>query len=58
MDEKKLEDILVLTPEALEQISGGVVTDRAETLLNALIIAMKKDPAAEDVAEYVKAHWD
>ena len=23
-----------------------------------LIIALKKDPAAEDVAEYVKAHWD
>ena len=84
MDEKKLEDILELTPELLEQISGGVVTDKAETVLNALIIALKKDPTAEhtpeemiefvttslmdkvnfegvtaeDVADYVKAHWD
>ena len=89
MDEKKkLEDILELTPDMLEQISGGVMTDRADEMLNALIIALKKDQeknpekehtpdeliefvtghlldnvnfegvTAEDVADYVNAHWN
>ncbi|MBO7666928.1 MAG: hypothetical protein J6T26_00550 [Firmicutes bacterium] len=40
---KHLEDILELTPDMLEQISGGAVTDRAQIILDALIKALKKD---------------
>ena len=50
-ENKEIDKILKLTPEMLEQITGGVMTDRAETLLNALIIALKKDTAAAHTPE-------
>ena len=49
--ESDLDKIFELTPELLEQVSGGVVTERAETVLNALIFALKKDTAAEHTPE-------
>ena len=55
-----LEHILELTPEMLEHISGGVMTERAELVLNALIKALKKDTAAEhtpeEMIEFVTGH--
>lgn len=47
IDNKKLESILELTPDMLEQVSGGVMTDRAETVLNAMIKALKKSTEEE-----------
>ena len=83
-ENKSLESLFELTPEMLDQISGGVMTDKAETVISALINAVKtlgspeetpesitefittklldninfEGVTAEDVAEYVKAHWD
>ena len=56
-ENNNLESILELTPEMLEQISGGVMTDRAELVLNALIVALKKDETTvhtpESLVEFV-----
>ena len=50
-EKKKPEDILELTPEMLEQIAGGAMTEKADLVLNALIVALKKDTAAEHTPE-------
>ena len=56
-ENKKPENILALSPEMLEQVAGGVMTDRAEVVLDALIKALKKDTAAvhtpEETIEFV-----
>jgi hypothetical protein len=44
---KNLESILQLTPDMLEQISGGVMTESGEKVLNALIVALKNDTEKE-----------
>ena len=59
MDAKDLieKGIMELDAEELGAVSGGVMTDRAETVLNALITALKKDTTAErtpdDVISFV-----
>ena len=40
-----------LTPEMLEQVTGGVVSDKAETVMSALIKALKKDTTAVHTRE-------
>ena len=49
MDAKELieKGIMELGAEELGAVSGGVMTDRAETVLNALSTALKKDTSAE-----------
>ena len=60
-DSKKSEDILELTPELLEQVSGGVMNDKAEELMGALIKALKNDTKKEhdqqEMIDFVIEHW-
>ena len=52
MSGNKLMDIIrELTPEMLENIVGGVVTDKAENVMLALIKALKNDPTTEHTAD-------
>lgn len=50
-EDKNLESFLELTPDMLEQVSGGTMTERAEIVLNALINALKKDTTQEHTPE-------
>lgn len=49
MSEKK--GFTELTPDLLELVSGGVITDTAENVLHSLIVALKKDTAATHTAD-------
>ena len=49
MSEKK--GATELTPDLLELVSGGVMTDTAENVLHSLIVALKKDTAATHTAD-------
>ena len=44
-------DIRELSAEELGAVSGGTMTDRAETVLNALITALKKDTSVQRTPE-------
>ena len=74
MNNENFEDVLELTPELLEQVSGGVMNDRAEAVMKAMIKALKNDAQAEhtpeetskfviehlldNVTNYVNSNWD
>ena len=45
-ENKDPNQILELTPDMLDHITGGVMTDTAETIMRALIMALKNDTKA------------
>ena len=61
MSNENFDDVLELTPELLDQVSGGVMNNRAEEVMNALIKALKNDTKAEhtpqEMSDFVIAHW-
>ena len=60
-EKKKLENSLELTPEMLEMVSGGIMTDSAEKVLTALIKVLRNDPnathTAQETIDFVTAHF-
>ena len=48
---KLMDSIMELSPEMLESIAGGVVTEKAETVMLALIKSLKNDPNKEHTAD-------
>ena len=50
-ENKNLESIFELTPDLLEQVSGGVMNEKAENVMSALINALKNDKEAEHTPE-------